>query len=189
MRSDDLRKAIRQLDVRDVAAVEQLTEHVKQEALEGPRTLVRILHEGRREEVKRAAMVLLGLEETAFLPVFESRREDAAEDYVWEMQTLVDIQLQNRALIVERLNAMLLDTRPVPIPEPPMPQEEQAPERRVCDEAYLMLRSLLAFEDEESGFANEDAFLAEMTEEERDEEIARIKSSEEWVNLVETYLM
>jgi len=188
MRDSDLVEEIRRLDPRNAEAVKRLTERVRQDAFAGPRTLVRLIHEAKQNVAKKAKMVLLGTDELAFTPVLEAYREEPADDYVWDLQTLVDIQLENRSKIVEQLNAMLLDTRPVPLPNPPMPEEEQAPSRRVCDEAYLMLRSLLAFESEEAGFINEDAFLADMTEEERDEEIERIKSSDEWVNLVETYL-
>ena len=188
MKDSDLVKEIQQLDPRNAEAVKRLTEQVKQDAFSDVRTLVRLIREAKRDVAQKAAMVLLGTDELAFTPVLEAQRDEPANDYVWDVQTLVDIQLENRSKIVDQLNTMLLDTRSVPLPKSPMPEEEHAPSRRVCDEAYLMLRGLLGFEGEEDRFINEDAFLADMTEEERDEEIERIKSSDEWVNLVETYL-
>ena len=188
MQDEDLIDELRRLDLRDAEAVARLTERVRLDALNGPRTLVGLLRDAPPALAQKAALVLLEIEELAFAPVLEACREEPADDYVWDMQTLIDIQLESRNKLVEQLNAMLLDTRNVPLQSPPIAEEEQAPSRRVCDEAYLMLRRLLAFEDEEAALLNEDAFLADLTEEERDKEIERIKSSGAWANLIETYL-
>ncbi|HQJ45742.1 MAG TPA: hypothetical protein PK195_03815, partial [Ignavibacteriaceae bacterium] len=63
--------------------------------------------------------------------------------------------------------------------------EEQPVPRRVCDEGYLMLRRLTAFkETEEELMINEKLFL-NMTDDQKDKEIERIKSSKEWISLIE----
>ena len=83
---------------------------------------------------------------------------------------------------------MLLDKRLLKGPALNGIVEEKPIPRRVCDEAYLMLRKLLSYkEDEESLMTNERLFLR-MTNEEKDKEIERLKSSKEWISLSEYFL-
>ena len=103
---------------------------------------------------------------------------------VWEMKLAVDIHLANRSRIVKIIDEMLEDTTVVEpgvslvhVEEPPVP-------KRVCDEAYLIMRTLFALEDEETKLANTDVFL-DMSDEERDAEIKRSRKTGKWTSLVE----
>jgi len=151
-----------------------------------PQEVVTMLHSGNEDDFKRAASVLLQIGDLTFTPLLKSHSEDNPEDYVWDVQTLTDIQMNNRHKLSKILNAMLLDTREVPMPENPMEEEQPIP-RRVCDEAYLMLRNLLSFEEtDDELFLNSQAYM-ELSDEERDAEIKRVKSSKRWISLTEHF--
>ena len=49
-----------------------------------------------------------------------------------------------------------------------------------------MMRLLLAIEDEDTAMGNEEVFL-DMSDEERDREIDRLKNSGEWITLEQTW--
>jgi len=179
-------KEIKNLTPDDEDSLEQIAESITKNSQEEPRQIVNLLHSGSEDDFKKAAFILMEIGDLSFIPLLDSLSEDPSEDYVWDMETLVEIQLSHRHKITKILNAMLLDTRDVPVPEYPM-QEEQPIPRRVCDEAYLMLRKLLSFEETEDDlFLNSQAFL-ELSDEERDEEIQRVKSSKRWISLTEHF--
>ncbi len=90
--------------------------------------------------------------------------------------------LSLRQRVIAALEPLLEDRTPVPQPDLPFETEELPPPRRVCDEAYLALRKLLAGEeDERTGEQNAYEFLAR-EEEERDVEIRRARTSRTWTN-------
>lgn len=170
----------------DENRITNLADSIIRKSREEPQEVVSLLHSGDEVDFKRAAAVVLRIGDLAFKPLFDSLSQDNPEDYVWDMQTLVDIQLDNRDKIAKTLNAMLLDTRNVPVPEYPMEEEQPVP-RRVCDEAYLMLRKLLSFEEtDDELFLNSQAYM-ELSDEERDAEIKRVKSSKRWIALTEHF--
>jgi len=117
-------------------------------------------------------------------PLLEKVDLSDPDSAVWEMKLAVDIHLANRSRIVKIIDEMLEDTTVVEpgvslvhVEEPPVP-------KRVCDEAYLIMRTLFALEDEETKLANTDVFL-DMSDEERDAEIKRSRKTGKWTSLVE----
>ena len=149
-----------------------------------PRKVVEILHSAESKDAEKAAAVLLELGDLALIPLLERIDLTEPDSAVWEMKLAVDIHLANRSRIVKIIDEMLEDTTVVEpgvslvhVEEPPVP-------KRVCDEAYLIMRTLFALEDEETKLANTDVFL-DMTDEERDAEINRSRKTGKWTSLVE----
>ncbi len=187
MSTRNIEMLIRGLDKEDDTGFENLANMISETSWKEPRELVNILHNGQKEESQKASIVLLNLGDLIFTPLLDSLSSESPDDYVWDMQSIMKIQLENRAKIAKILNNMLLDKRPLKLPLLPGYVEEKPIPRRVCDEAYLMLRHLLSFEeDEETLFLNEDLFL-NMTDEEKDREILRAKSSKRWIPLTEQF--
>lgn len=180
--------AIRELDPNDDDELNNIAWAIQEESRENPRKVVEVLHSENKEDSKRAALVLMSIGDLAMTPLLESIDSGNPESLVWDMERVVSIQLENRNRIVRILDQMLLDKRYLKEPEPPLQVEETPPSRRVCDQAYLMMRSLFAIqEDEEELLTNTDVFL-DMSDEQRDDEIDRAKETKKWISLVEKAL-
>jgi len=96
--------------------LEKIANAMEEKARTEPREVVSMLHGSGEENFKKAAFVVLELGDLAFAPLLDSLNEDPPEDYVWDMETLVDIQISHRHKLGKILNAMLLDTREVRMP-------------------------------------------------------------------------
>ena len=172
---------LRELDSEDDEELEKLAKTITKRSWKDPRVVVNIWHSDDEDDSSKAAAVLLSMEDIALTPLLDALSPDIPEDYVWDMETIVEIQMENRIKIAKALEDMLQDKRFIKLPElPPSTEESHAP-RRVCDEAYLIMRRLLSFEeDEEEQFFNSNEFL-NMTDEEKDAEISRAKASKRWI--------
>jgi hypothetical protein len=126
-------------------------------------------------------LFLRALDDLAIRPLLEIPVPADAADAAAYVGMLVEPELALRAAISARIDSMLEDRRPLPASLPPGPEpEESPPERRVCDEAYLAMRSLVNFGDDRLGIVLEQrAFLSEPPEA-RDELIRRARSSAAW---------
>lgn len=174
---------LRDLDFDDDQGLENLARTISENAWKDPRIIVGLLHSKDEDDAGKARTVLLSIGDTALTPLVESVSPDIPEKYVWDMKTIINIQMETRLRIVRLLEKMLEDKRPVEMPELPPGTEEKYVPRRVCDEGYLLMRRLLAFEEgEEDRFFNADAFL-QMENKERDAEIIRAKASRRWIPL------
>jgi hypothetical protein len=86
---------------------------------------------------------------------------------------------------VQELKKLLENKTRVPIPKPKRPVEERIPQRRVCDEAYLLLRRALTFDVSVLVRELTEREFLDLEETERDKEIERYKRTGEWTALVE----
>jgi hypothetical protein len=178
---------LRELGPEDDEELQKLGSAVSERSLKEPRAMVKALHSADEEDFLKAATVLLSMEDVALRPLLEALSPDVPERRVWDMQAIVDLQLKNRVRIAKALESMLDDKRPIPPPETPPSVEEKPIPRRVCDEAYMMLRKLLAFEEtEEEQFFNADSFLNK-SDVERDAEIRRARTSKRWTPLAQQF--
>jgi len=178
---------LRELDPEDDEGLEQLAAITTKRAWKDPRAIVSCLHSDDEDEASKARAVLLDVGDIVLTPLLDALRPTVPEDYVWDVETIVNIQMENRLKIAKTLENMLEDKRPREMPELPPSTEETYVPRRVCDEAYLLMRRLLAFEEmEEEQFFNADEFL-NMTDEEKDAEIRRAKTSKRWIPLTEQF--
>lgn len=184
MSSDDIIARIRNTDISDEEGLESIASSIQLESWDDPRKVVQLLHGKGSEDFEKAAAVTLLLGDLIFTPVIESFDSENPDSAVWDIETIVDIQLTNRKRITALLYVLLEDTRSVMIPDMGEEEESYRP-RRVCDESYLQLRRLTAMaEEEEDQMLNMKLFL-EMNNDDRDAEIGRIKSSQEWTNLLD----
>jgi hypothetical protein len=180
--------AITELDPNDDDELNDIARVIQEGSWENPRKVVDILHSDNEEDSERAALVLMNIGDLPMTPLLELIDRSKPESLVWDMEMAVKIQLENRNRIVRILDQMLLDKRVLKEPESPLQVEEIPPSRRVCDDAYLMMRSLFALqEDEEELLTNTDVFL-DMSDEQRDAEIDRAKETKKWISLVEKAL-
>jgi len=176
--------AIHELDLDDAQALDSLVQRIREKSWKEPRKVVEILHSGEDKDSEKAAAVLLELGDIALVPLLEKVDLSDPDSAVWEMKLAVDIHLANRAHVVKLLEEMLEDTTVVE-PGVSLVHVEEAPvPKRVCDEAYLIMRTLFALEDEDTRLMNTDAFL-DLSDEERDTEIKRARESGKWTSLVE----
>jgi len=188
MENSNISSILKSLNPEDEKGLEALAERVVLKAREETRNVINIMHSGNKIEADKASSVLLNLGDLVLSPILDSLDSDNAGNYIWEMETVVSLQLRNRSKIATVFNDMLLDDRTLKKPDFFGEVEEEYIIRRVCDEAYLMMRSLLALEeDEEEQFINEDIFL-NMSDEEKDNEISRVKSTKKWINLTTLFL-
>lgn len=185
MENKNISSLLKEIKLTDNKKMDSLSKDISEESRKDAVELVKILHSDKEEESQKAAMVLMSIGDLAFNPLLESLDTKNEDNFVWETDVLVSVILNNRNKMTSVLNSMLLDKRKLNDPEPQALMEEQPVPRRVCDEGYLMLRRLTAFkETEEELMINEKIFL-NMTDDQKDKEIERIKSSKEWISLIE----
>ena len=182
---DHIEKAIKKLDIQNDKELTRIAQSIMEESWRDPRRVVNILHYANKIESKKAALILLSIDELAMTPLLDTIEKKSTEKYVWDMDTVVSIQLRKRSQILKILDDMLLDMRYVDEPEEPIEIEDTAPSRRVCDEAYIIARRLFAYEENEEDLsANIELFL-DMSDEDRDIEIDRFKKTRKWTSLLE----
>ena len=182
---DDFAVELTKLDPDDERACERAASRIRGEALAKPKALLPFVHspDAARRAVGRELTLRIG--ELALSPLLEGAPADDPTLMVWDLSLATEIQLENQARIVRRLEASLEDTRPVKTPVLPPKTEGRHPARRVRDEAYLLLRKLLAFEDIDAQQQNANEFLAHMTEEQRDREIKHFRTTRHFRTLME----
>lgn len=166
--------------------IEALAEPIRAGAWFDPREAAKLSM--RLEEqvaAEGARQVLARLEELAIDPLLEGAKPELPEQDLWVAQTLVESQILVRRRIAE-LSRLLGDGRPVPFPsDRGLKEETVPPPRRVCDEAYLVLRRLVNWsEDEDDYLLNSDAFL-HLTDQQRNEEIVNARQRNVWSTWVE----
>ena len=176
---------LRELKPEDDEELRKLGTAASERSLKEPRAVIKVLHSADEDNFQKAAVALLSMEDVALRPLLDALNPDVVERHVWDMQAIVELQVKNRMQIASALEKMLDDQRPVPLPETAPSVEEKPIPRRVCDEAYIMMRKLLAIEEtEEEQFFNADAFL-NMSEVERDAEIQKLRTSKKWTPLTQ----
>lgn len=178
---------LRELDSEDDEGLEKLANNLVERSLADSRMIINSLHSDDEDESIKSKAVLQSASEIMLMPLIQSLSPDVPKDYVWDMFTIVDMQMDNRVRITKALEVMLDDKRDLKMPVQVPGTEETSIPRRVCDEAYRMMRQLLAFEEGEmEQFFNVDAFL-NMIDEEKDAEIKRIRISKRWIPLTEQF--
>lgn len=182
----DMETALRQLDYTKPQQVKELGDRIREQGYRRVHQLLEWHHSADKEMSRRADAVLIELGPLPF-GVLSDATSDQPAQLVWEMQLMTDVHLQQRQWLSQKLDDMLGDTTALPQEDLSSAFEESAPPpRRVCDEAYLMLRHVLAGEGDERFMINSDGFL-NLTAEERDEEIKRVRETREWKLLVEPW--
>lgn len=185
MEEKNIASQLREIKILETNKLDSISKEIILNSRKDANELVNILHSGKEEESKKASMVLMSIGDLAITPMLEYIDTKDPDNYTWEVDLILSLYLGNRNKISIILNSMFLDKRQLKGPDLKGVVEEKPIPRRVCDEAYLMFRRLTAFkENEEELMMNESMFL-DMTDDQRDKEIERLKSSKEWISLLE----
>jgi hypothetical protein len=175
---------IRELNPDDPKQVDSLKQMIQERGWKQTRKIVELLHSEDEKMSQNAMGMLMELGDLSLTPLLEASEEASPEARVRDLKLVVESQLDNRNRIARILEAMLTDKTVLPPKILPIGVEEVPPTRRVCDEAYLMMRLLFAVEDEEKQFDHKDAFL-DLTDDQRDIEIERARKTKKWTILIE----
>ena len=179
----DVEAVLRQIDYTKPEQVKALSAKIREQGYRHLRELVEWYGSKDSAMSINAAAVLIDLSELATVPLLDNLSSEP-EKLVWEMQQAVEAQLAVRERLVTQLEAMLGNTSPVLAGDLDLALEEQPPApRRVCDEAYLMLRRLVSFESDARLMDNTEGYF-DLTFEERDEEIKRVQETRVWKALI-----
>lgn len=185
MTPEELRRAVETLDARRAADALTLEQRVRAELSALPACLAELASGSDPVLVARARSLIAGLGSSAAAPLLDSAVGRSPEQEVWRLGTLAAAAVGLRGLVGERLRACLGDRRPVPLPPADEPVEERPVPRRVCDEAYLLLRELMATGESRSELVMESRLFLRAPETDRDAEITRITASSPFARLTE----
>jgi len=134
--------------------------------------------EGNGDELGRR--LLSGLDFVGLLGALYGPPAETPTARAWLLGHLVEAELHLRGQLGARLREALFDRGEVEEPPVLAPVERKQPRRRVCDEAYLLLRSLFHPEEDAVGFVVErDAYLA-LSDEDRDRMIQEALMRGRW---------
>jgi hypothetical protein len=177
---DEIRAQLKALNPDDIEAVNALADRIKGRARQIPKDTTNMWLKGDESNSMKALEVLVELEELTIHPAIEAYPEASADKKARLMYLAVEQHLNVRKMLLKTLRQMLQDKSMVPQPLPIEAIEEPPVPCRFCDEAYILMRRLLNYsEDEAKNGLNSDAFL-ELPPEERDNEIQKALASKEW---------
>jgi hypothetical protein len=144
------------------------------------RVATRLWATGDAAQAYQAHCFLIDIEDLALVPLLEGPLRDDPNTLSQAMFLLVQRETELRRRIVVQLDLWLDDKRAVPLKPVLLPTEVRPRPRRVCDEAYVAMRKLVYFgEDDIRQMVDEDR-LYELSEPQRDEAIARARASKSW---------
>lgn len=184
MTPEELRAAIEKVAPSDVVAAAALAREVRGAALALPVEAVRLTGAG-PAIAPRARMLASRLEELAAGPLLDGPPPPDPETEVWMVGAATAAAVNLRARVAERLRSLLADRRLLPATPPDPRVEEPVRPRRVCDEAYAMLRELVNVGEPRPDFVMDRWVFNRLPEAERDAEIARAADGQRFLRLLE----
>lgn len=162
----------------DEKKIEELAGALRAEAAATPKEAVQFLLGSDEDLAAGARRLFLELGELSIGPLLETN-PPKPEQRVEALRLAVDAQDALRRKIAERLVALLDDKAPVPVRRIPV-SEKQPPPRRVCDDAYLLMRKLMNLgEPPDEAYQQADMFL-NAPDGFKDETIAKARTSGVW---------
>ena len=187
MQPVQLTDRLRRLDPDDENGLSALVDEITQEDRRDARSAVQIWASDDPAMSRKALVLLSGVHDLAVVPLLESRGPHSPEKEAWLLTTIAEAQIELRGEVVRRIDLSLADRRPVPLPDAYQgsTMEETPPPRRVCDEAYALMRRLTRpGENEEQYQAKVRAFL-QLGDRQKDAEIKQEKNGSVWKRLTE----
>ena len=185
MGDGDVIRELRALDMDDPNALDRLVERIRTESLKTPKEVVSLWLTGEESDSERASDMISELEELVLTPLFHVWEKSEPLQQIHIMAMALDIQLTLREKMVARLDRLLDDRTHLPESELPESIEEEPFQVRICDEAYLLMRRLLKFSENEVNYElNSEEFL-NLSDEEKDAEIRKARTSKTWTSWVE----
>ena len=144
------------------------------------RTAVRLWANGAADMSDAAFGLLLGVGDLAIVPVLEGPLRNDPLVAAQAIRLVTDRETELRKRVVIQLEKWLNDKRP--IPERPLAPgtEGTRAEHRVCDEAYVAMRKVIHFSDDEVHQLVDADRLFNLPESMRDRAIARARATRSW---------
>jgi len=167
--------------VTTTAQEEALAKRELGEARAIPRLAVNLWANADAELAVDAFAFLSEIGDLAIVPMLEGPLRDDPKSAVQALNLLADAELNLRQKVIQRVNQLLDDKRPIP-PRPaigPKPDEPIHP-RRVCDEAYVAMRRLVHFGESQYGAVVEVSFFYSAPEASRDKAISEARRTNDW---------
>ena len=184
MTPDELRSAFEAAAPLDSVAAVSLASRARAAALVLPAQAVELAAGAQGDRAAQARVLVGRLEELAAGPLLDAAPADASTA-VWMTATAAAAVVGLRSRVALRLQPMLADRRLLPSPPADPRVEEPVRPRRVCDEAYLMLRELLNTGESRTAFVMDRWAFLRLPEPERDAEIARAAAGQPFARLLE----
>ncbi|HVP07789.1 MAG TPA: hypothetical protein VMS71_08105 [Candidatus Acidoferrum sp.] len=169
----------------DDPSLDSLAKSILERSYREPGDVVGLMHTDSQDTKQKASAVALKLGNLVLPMLLDSLPVGKPNDLIWELQQALTLQNASRAKITKILLDLLKDQRELEPDNPFASAEDRAPVRRVCDEAYLLLRRLqVVNETDNQLYLNENAFM-KMSMPERDAEIKRWQGERTWIPLYE----
>ena len=182
---EPLERRLRSIDLDDENALDAVTAAARDRGRESASAATELWHSFDFRVSGRAGAVLQRLGDLAVSPLMAPPDQVADSRQVWALRTADAAERGLRRRVAGRITAALSDRRAVPPGAEVGGMDETPPPRRVCDEAYLLLRKLEHLgETAEDYYMNERAFLRS-EETERDHEIQNAAQSRSFRNFFE----
>ena len=146
-----------------------------------PRLAVSIWAKGEPDLAASALSFLFEIGDAAIVPLLEGPLRTDPKSAVQALNLMAEAELNVRQSVIQRVNLLLDDKRPIPLGPRvgPKPEETEHP-RRVCDEAYVAMRKLVHFGESQYGSVVEVSFFYAASEATRDQAIAEARRSNNW---------
>ena len=96
MRIDNFSVEFHKLDKDDDEEIGNLVSSISQSSYTIPLELINLLHTSEKNDKEKAAIMVLELGNLVFTPLLHSLNSDSHNDYVWDIKSLVNIQIENR---------------------------------------------------------------------------------------------
>ena len=184
MNREEVNEQVATLKPVDVAKIEELVAAIQSDAWEAPQALTELWQGSPSRD--SAMNLLANLGDLAIHPLLDVAANPNLKlaDKVWLWQTVAAATEKLRNDVILRLAKLINDKTVVPVRPMPEPTEAQPAPRRVCDEAYILLRQLLRYTEEpEAQALNINEFL-ELEFAQRDEEISKTKANQSFTNFL-----
>jgi hypothetical protein len=127
----------------DNPQIEALAKSLREDAKATPEAAVELLLGSDDVVASHARLLLVDLEALAIAPLVEAS-PTLPQQRAALIQQAVVAELALRRKVIARIDALLDDRTPIPIRVSRL-AEQRPPPRRVCDEAYLLMRQMVHF--------------------------------------------
>ena len=170
----------------DAPAEAALAARVRADATVVTARIVELARAADRVRALKARSLAGRLEELVAGTLLDAPPPADAVAAVWTVTAAAAAAVALRARVAERLRALLSDRRVLPQVEPADSRvEEPVRPRRVCDEAYGVLRELLETGESRPALVMDRWAFFRLAETERDAEIARVLAGQPFARLLE----
>ena len=168
MTSEAMRERLSSLRKTDFAGAERLADDMAKDARVPLWAFGRVLQWPGYPDRRKAELVLKLLGELSILPWLAASRKLGGEPRIHALSEALLLYQELDRRVMEKLQWMLKEQTPLPLPDVPGPIEVPIPVSRECDEAYLLLRHLHRPDEAEADYRRNELRFARMSEEERD---------------------